>query len=308
MTDAPDAPTLFDQAARRMRLDRAARLWPAGDFLHRHVAEGFAERLGDVARGFPEAAVIGSGGGVHAAALAGRFGIGRLTQAEPAPGLAAVAARAAPGAETVVAEGAAALGEGRFDLVLSALSLHAEDDPVGALVQIRRALKPDGLFLGALFGGRSLHELRAALLAAEAETEGGASLRVAPMGDVRDMGGLLQRAGFAMPVADVDRLTLDYADPLALMRDLRATGEANALAARRRRFTRRGTLLRAAALYAERWGRPDGRVTATVEIVWLSGWAPGPGQPVAKRPGSATARLADALGAVERPAGEKAGG
>jgi len=309
MPDTPNAAaTLFDPRALSMRAARAAKLWPAGDFLHRRAAAAMAERLDDVARGFATVGVVGAGGGAYAESLRGRPGVARVIQLEAHPAMAAVAARAAPWAETVTGQGAAALGEGVCDLVLSGLALHRDNDPVGALIQIRRALKPDGLFLGALLGGRTLHELRSALAEAEIAEDGGLSPRVAPMADVRDLGALLQRAGFAMPVADVERIEATYADPLGLMRDLRAMGEANALSERRRRFLRRSTLARAAALYADSFPAPQGRVRATFEIVWLSGWAPGPDQPTPKRPGSATARLADALGAVERPLGEKAGG
>ncbi len=309
MPDTPNAAaTLFDPRALSMRAARAAKLWPAGDFLHRRAAAAMAERLDDVARGFATVGVVGAGGGAYAESLRGRPGVARVIQLEAHPAMAAVAARAAPWAETVTGQGAAALGEGVCDLVLSGLALHRDNDPVGALIQIRRALKPDGLFIGALLGGRTLHELRSALAEAEIAEDGGLSPRVAPMADVRDLGALLQRAGFAMPVADVERIEATYADPLGLMRDLRAMGEANALSERRRRFLRRSTLARAAALYADSFPAPQGRVRATFEIVWLSGWAPGPDQPTPKRPGSATARLADALGAVERPLGEKAGG
>jgi SAM-dependent methyltransferase len=302
-----DAPSLFDAATRALRLDRAARGWGAADFLHRFAAGELADRLSDVARPFAVAGVLGTGGGAYAAAIAGRKGGLRTLQADVSPRLAAMAAAACPAAETREGASPLAFGEGALDLALSGLTLHAENDPVGALVQFRRALRPDGLFLGVMLGGRTLHELRSALAEAEAEVEGGLSPRVAPMADLRDVGALLQRAGFAMPVADAERLTVDYPDALALMRDLRAMGEANALAGRRRGFTRRATLLRAAALYAEAFGRPDGRIPATFELVFMAGWSPGPGQPTAKRPGSASVRLADALGVPERPAGEKAG-
>jgi SAM-dependent methyltransferase len=300
-------PTLFDAVALAHRAFRAAPGFDKADFLHRRAAEGIAERLDDVRRLFPRAAVIGSGGGAYAAALSGRFGVEELVQVEPHAAMAARAAVAAPGSKVVVGDGASALGEGRFDLIVSGGVLHHENDPVGALVQVRRALKPDGLFLGAIAGGRTLHELRAAFAEAEIAVEGGVSPRVAPMADIRDLGALLQRAGFAMPVADCERLTIDYPDALALMRDLRAMGETNTLVSRRRTFTRRETLFTAQQLYASHFGRPDGRVEATVEIVFLTGWAPGPDQPTPKRPGSATARLADALGVQERAAGEKAG-
>ncbi len=161
--------------------------------------------------------------------------------------------------------------------------------------------------LAALFGGQTLNELRTSLAEAEVECEGGLSPRVAPMAEIRDLGGLLQRAGFAMPVADSERLVVTYATPMHLMRELRAMGETNILTARRRQPMRRATLMRACAIYAEHFGAPDGRVRATFEIVFLTGWAPGPDQPKALRPGSATARLADALGAEEISAGEKAG-
>ena len=185
----------------------------------------------------------------------------------------------------------------RFDLAVSLLSLQAVNDLPGTLVQIRRALKPDGLFLGCLFGGATLTELRQAFTRAEAEIEGGASPRVAPFADVRDLGGLLQRAGFALPVADSETVRVRYADPFALMRDLRAMGLANPLAERRRRPLRRETLLRAAALYRATFADPDGRVPATFEMVWLSGWAPHASQQKPLRPGSAKMRLAEALDA-----------
>lgn len=199
------------------------------------------------------------------------------------------------------------LEEGAYDLAVLGLTLHWANDPVGALIQMRRALKPDGLMLAATLGGGTLQELRAAFAEAEIAEEGGMSPRVAPMGEIRDLGGLLQRAGYAMPVADGERIEASYADPLALMRELRAMGETSALAARRRSFLRRGTLARACALYSEHFGTGNGRVRASFEIVFLTGWAPGPNQPVPKRPGSATARLADALGVPEIPTGEKAG-
>lgn len=295
-----EPPILFDRAAQILRAERASPRFDDADFLHRRAAEGLMERLSDVSRRFERAVVVGSGGGVYARALRSRGDIETVRQIEPMP---AFAERA--GAE--IAEGAAALDEGSVDLALSGLSLHRENDPVGQLIQIRRALAPDSLFLGATFGAGTLKELRAALAEAEAEVEGGLSPRVAPMADIRDLGGLLQRAGFAMPVADSEPVTVDYADPFALMRDLRAMGESNALAERRRSFTRRATLMRAAEIYAAHFSRPDGRIVATFEIVYLAGWSPGPDQPVAKRPGSATTRLADALGAIELPAGDKAG-
>ena len=182
-----------------------------------------------------------------------------------------------------------------FDLAVSALGLQFINDLPGLLVQIRRALKPDGLFLGAMIGGQSLHELRSALTQAESEISGGASPRVAPFADLRDMGGLLQRAGFALPVTDIDTVTVRYSDLFALMRDLRAMGATNALISRSRRFLRRDILLRAAQIYAERFSDADGRIRATFEIIWLSGWVPDASQQQPLKPGSARMRLADAL-------------
>ncbi len=194
-----------------------------------------------------------------------------------------------------------------FDLVVSALSLQFVNDLPGVLVQIRRVLKPDGLLLAALAGGDTLTELRQSFAAAESEIEGGVSPRVAPFADVRDLGGLLQRAGFALPVTDVDRITVRYDHAFALMHDLRRMGATNALIDRRRTPLKRATLLRMAEIYAERFADADGRLRATFEIVWLLGWAPHPSQQQPLRPGSAQARLADALGTHEISTGEKAG-
>lgn len=277
--------TLFDARWQALRAARAARLLPGADFLHRRAAEALRERSDDAPRPFPRVAVIGPCPAPYLDALAGRAGEEQTTILAPHRAFAQGCG------DAVVGPGAAALGEGGYDLIWSGLTLHGVDDLPGQLIQIRRALKPDGLFLGALFAGESLRELRAAFLAAEAALEGGASPRVAPMADLRSLGGLLQRAGFTMPVADSESVVIDYPDGLALMRELRAMGEANALSQRRRNFTRRGTLFSAAA----RLAGPDGRARATAEIAYLTGWSPGPGQPAPKRRGSATVSLADAL-------------
>jgi SAM-dependent methyltransferase len=203
-------------------------------------------------------------------------------------------------------EEALPFGDATLDLVVSALTLQYVNDLPGVLVQIRRALKPDGLFLGALIAGETLTELRQAFAAAESEVEGGASPRVAPFADLRELGALLQRAGFALPVTDVDRLTVRYDSVFGLMRDLRRMGATNALHARRRAPLKRATLHRLAEIYAERFADDDGRLRATFEIVWLSGWAPHPDQQQPLRPGSAKTRLADALGTREISTGEKA--
>ena len=205
-------------------------------------------------------------------------------------------------------EEALPFADGSFDLVVSALSLHWVNDLPGALIQIRRVLKPDGLFIGVALGGRTLTELRQSLLAAEEEIRGGASNRVSPFLDVIDGAGLLQRTGFAMPVADNDAHTVRYANPLRLLADLKGMGETSALASRDTPRLTRSILTRAMEIYAQRFSDPDGRIRATFEFVAMSGWAPAPDQLKAKRPGSATMRLADALGVKEQTAGEKAGG
>lgn len=305
MTDRPD---LFDLSLLARRRDRAMRLGYAGgaDFLMREVAAMIAERLEEVTRTFPRVALVGTGAGAVGRAV--RPGGEGLVQLDASPTMARAAAAACPGAETRVLDGETLdLGEGAFDLALSALTLHHVNDPVGQLVQLRRALGPDGLMIAALFGGQTLHELRASLAEAEVQVCGGLSPRIAPMGEIRDLGTLIGRAGFAMPVADTERLTVTYETPLHLMRELRAMGETNVLAARRRQPMRRDMLARAAEIYAAHYAEPSGRVRATFEIVFLSGWAPGPDQPVAKRPGSATTRLADALGTAEVGTGVKPG-
>lgn len=185
------------------------------------------------------------------------------------------------------------------DLVVHAMALHWANDPVGQLIQCRRALKPDGLFLSVSFGGQTLHELRACLGQAEADVTGGMSPRIVPMADLRDMGGLLQRAGFALPVADSLPLTVEYSSPMALMRELRHMGEANAIMQRLRRPTKRRVLERACDLYQQNFSTSQGRITATFELIFLTGWAPADSQPQPLRPGSAQQRLADALGTGE---------
>lgn len=188
---------------------------------------------------------------------------------------------------------------GSMDLVVHAMALHWANDPVGQLIQCARALRPDGLLIAIFLGGQTLHELRAALTEAEVAITGGLSPRVLPMGDVRDYGALLQRAGLALPVADVERHTVSYRSPLHLMRDLRAMGETNALTGRPRTFTRRDILMQAAARYPNLG--PDGAIQATVELITLTAWAPSDMQPKALRPGSATTRLAEVLGTQETP-------
>lgn len=282
---------VFDRPLGRRRLARAARLGPE-PFLLERAAEDLADRLAAVKRRFETAVDIGSPTDAVARALDGHAAVGTLLRAGPL----------ADGAPDVVAdEEALPFADGSLDLVVSALSLQLVNDLPGVLAQVRRALRPDGLFLAALLGGGSLTELRQAFAIAESETTGGISPRVAPFADVRDLGALLQRAGFALPVTDVDRVVVRYSSPFTLFSDLRRMGAANALVERRRVPLRRATLLRAAEVYAERFTDPDGKLRATFEIVFLSGWAPHESQQKPLRPGSAQMRLADALGAREVP-------
>jgi SAM-dependent methyltransferase len=294
---------IFDRRQIRRNLQRAAPALQEADFLLRHAADELASRLGAIKRSFRLAADIGAYHGAMARALKESvegIAVLSLTSAEEL-------AEACPAPRAVACEESLPLKDGAFDLITSALSLHLVNDLPGTLIQIRRALKPDGLFLGALLGGDSLIELRQAFMLAETETAGGVSPRVFPTADLRDMGGLLQRAGFALPVADSERLTVTYADPLALMRELKAMGAANPLAARSKKPLRRDTLARAAAIYSELSGTPGGRVSATFDIIYLCAWAPHESQQKPLKPGSAAARLADALGTQEISAGDKAG-
>jgi SAM-dependent methyltransferase len=286
---------VFDRRVLRIRRDRAAPRFGAHDFLARETARRLAGRLTDLTRRFPLALELGAQGMSGADALAATGRVDRIVHAAVSPGL----ARIAPAPRLAADEEALPFAEGAFDLVFANLTLHWTNDLPGALIQMRRVLRPDGLLLSALLGGETLHELRAALLDAELAEEGGVSPRVSPMAQAADMGGLLQRAGFALPVVDVDRIEASYADAFALMRDLRGMGETNAIVKRRRAFTRRATLARAAALYAERHAGPDGRIPATFRIITLTAWAPGSSQQKPLKPGSAKARLADALGETE---------
>jgi SAM-dependent methyltransferase len=291
---------LFD---RKLVLERRKRAIAAGPatFLLDRVAADLAERLSAVKRRFPLALDLVTPGNAVARALAASGQVDTVIAAEP------LAPRRPAGLRVATDEETLPFANETLDLVVSALALQWTNDLPGALIQVRRALKPDGLFLAALVGGDSLSELREALAAAETEVEGGVSPRVAPFIDVRALGGLLQRAGFALPVVDVDRLTLRYGRLADLFRDLRRMGATNALLERRRAPLKRATLARAAAIYGDRFADTDGRLRATFDILWLSGWAPHESQQRPLKPGSAKMRLADALGGRERPAGEKAG-
>ena len=293
---------IFDRALLVRRRDRVAAGAQGHEFLLARVADDLIERLAAVQRRFPVTLNLGAYHGLLARRLRQVPGVEIVVDAEPSWRLLAQC----DSPRVQAGEEALPFRDQSLDLVVSGLSLHLVNDLPGALVQIRRALKPDGLFLAALLGGNTLAELRHALLEAEEALEGGASPRVAPFADVRDLGALLQRARFALPVVDADTVTVTYADPLALMREVRAMGAANALSARRRAPLRRATLMRARALYQERFGLPNGRVPATFEIVTLTAWAPHESQQQPLQPGTAKMRLADALGTVEQPAGDMA--
>jgi SAM-dependent methyltransferase len=300
-----ETPLIFDRALIARRRRRAKDLG-AATFLLDRIAADLADRLAAVLRRFDVAVDLGTPGAAVGEVLARLGSVGTIVSlgaTDAAPERAISANR-----KVIIAdEEALPFRDGSVDLVVSALALQYVNDLPGTLIQIRRALKPDGLFLAALIGGETLTELRQAFAAAESEIEGGASPRVAPFADVRELGALLQRASFALPVTDVDRVCVRYGSAFALMHDLRRMAATNALVERRRTPSRRATLMRMAEIYAERFADPDGRLRATFEIVWLAGWVPHPSQQQPLRPGSAKARLADALGAREMSAGDKAG-
>ncbi|MBL8774036.1 MAG: methyltransferase domain-containing protein [Phenylobacterium sp.] len=265
-------PRLFDRELHRKRLDRAAGGFGAADFLHRRAATDIAERLAPILKTFPRAAELSARGGAFAEALAQEAPgkVGMLIEADLSPRM--LAGR--PGPRLVADDERLPFADASLDLIVSTLGLHWTNDVVGALIQARRALRPDGLFIAALLGGVTLTELRQSLVAAEAEILGGAGSRVSPFADTADAAGLLQRAGFIQPVADVDTVTVTYAHPLRLLADLRQMGETSVLADRHPKPLTRTLLARACALYAERFGTADGRVPATFEIITLTGWTP----------------------------------
>jgi SAM-dependent methyltransferase len=297
-------PVIFDRLCHRAHRARAQALGPS-TFLVDRVAEDLCDRLAAVLRRFEFALDIGTPTDAVRRALAASGKVGTIIAADALAGSSAFRhlpdARGKCEAQLCIAvdEEALPLRDASLDLVVSALALHFVNDLPGALIRIRRALRPDGLFLAALAGGETLTELRQAFAAAEAEIEDGISPRVAPFPDLRDMGALLQRAGFALPVTDIDRVTARYDSPTSLMHDLRRMGATNALVERSRRPLKRATLRRMSEVYGERFADRDGRIRATFEIIWLSGWAPHASQQKPLAPGSARRRLADALGTKE---------
>ncbi len=281
-------PVLFDRKLLLAHRRRALKLG-AETFLLERVAEELVERLGAVKRQFELALDLGTPGDALIGLLKNSGQVAKVETSDTLKG----------------DEEAFSFAEAKFDLVISALALQWVNDLPGALVQIRRALKPDGLLLAALIGGETLHELRESFAAAEAEITGGASPRVSPFAEVRSLGSLLQRAGYALPVIDSDRHTVRYETPFKLFQDLRRMGATNALVERSRKPLTKKIITRAAEIYTERFRDLDGKLRATFDVLWVAGWAPHESQQKPLKPGSAKMRLADALGVTEKPAGEK---
>ncbi len=293
-----DVPQIFDKVQGGRQLLRALRGVPAL-FLLERAAEDLGERMSPVLRDFSSVLDFGTPGPQAAAVLRQRKGAGLVSRYIEHDCLREGNSDQSGSLELPM------LDPSHYDCVVSLLALQTINDLPGVLMQMRRSLKPDGLFIAAMIGGETLKELRAALLDAEVELTGGASPRVAPFADVRSLGQLLQRAGFALPVADSEVLNVRYASPIRLMHDLRAMGATNSLVMRSRKPLRRDVLFRALELYTERYADPDGKVRATFEIIWLTGWTPHESQQKPLKPGSAKTRLSDALKAVEQSAGEK---
>ena len=301
MSSAP--PLLFDRSLHRRRLDRAAHAITGADFLRVRAAGDLVERLEAIMRSFPLAVDLGAREGAFRRALDvsdARPRVGLLIETD----LSSDMLKDREGPRLAADEERLPFAPESLDLVVSTLALHWTNDLPGVLSQIRRALKPDGLFLGAILGGGTLNELRWALTQAEIEVTGGAGPRVSPFAGAYDGASLLQRAGFALPVTDTDIATVRYEHPMPLLADLRAMGETNVLVDRARRPLSRRVLARACELYAERFSDPDGRVRATFEIVTLTGWAPHASQQQPLKPGSARTRLADVLNTQEIGTGE----
>lgn len=291
----PNMIDVFDRALLRLRRDRAAMHIGDYDFLLRDVADRLMERLDLVRRPFPRILDLGSHHGPLSALLSARAGTQDVFAADMAPRFAA----AAPVPAVAADEDFLPFAPDSFDAIVSNLSLHWVNDLPGALVQIIRALKPDGLFMAAVLGGESLRELRDSLMTAELAVTGGASPRVSPFIDLRDMGALMQRAGFALPVVDSDIITVDYSHPLKLMKDLRGMGASNAVHGRLKLPTRKQVMLEAARIYQEKYGDSRGRVSATFQVIYTIGWRPHESQQKPLKPGAATVRLADILKAEE---------
>ena len=285
---------IFNRTAVRQHRDRAAKNLMDHNFLFVESAHRLASRLEDINRSFATVLDLGCHGGELAHRLAENFDIQTLIQTDLSPSMAALA-KTDEFPTVACDEEALPFAEASFDLVLSNLSLHWVNDLPGTLIQIRRALKPDGLLLATLFGSNTLQQLRTALYQAETQLESEFNTRLSPLPDVRDLGNLMLRAGFALPVVDLDTITVSYSDPLRLLRDLRGMGETNANNGRRLHFSRRTTILRACEIYLKTFTDADGRIPATFEILTLTGWSPSQNQQKPLKPGTAQIPLADAL-------------
>ena len=294
-----DPLNIFDRAAIRRHRDRAAAGMDQHDFLLREVGQRLADRLQNIKRRFPRALDLGCHRGELGKILVHRDDIECIVNCDPSFGMVALS----PEPRLVADEDALPFQNNCFDLVMSLLSLHWVNDLPGALIQVARCLKSDGLFLAAMFGGETLVELRRSLIEAEVKTRGRAYPRVSPFVNIRDLGNLLQRADFTMPVVDIDQITVTYPNTLALMTELRGMGESNAIHQRPRHFTARSTLQALGEFYPESTSSPDGRISAVFQIVYLTAWKKHTGQPRPLSPGSAKTRLADALGAIEQTTG-----
>ncbi|MBT3305851.1 MAG: methyltransferase domain-containing protein [Alphaproteobacteria bacterium] len=290
---------VFNRRTVRRHRARAAGTLNDHDFLFRESAERLCDRLDDITRTFPLALDLGGRTGQIARVLEGRGGVETLVHCDLAPEMVSCAAMEKSGLVLAADEETLPFTGGAFDLIVSNLTLHWINDLPGAMVQARQALKPDGLFLASVLGGETLKELRQSLMEAEIAEEDGLSPRVSPMADVRDLGGLMQRAGFALPVVDSETVTVMYDDAMALMADLRAMGETNATLERRKGFSRRATLMAALARYKDTFAGSDGKIPATFQILTMTGWAPDASQQQPLKPGSARTSLADTLGDTE---------
>jgi SAM-dependent methyltransferase len=297
-----DTPLLFDRRLLRERRARFAAEIEEREALIGHVAGEIADRVALMLRDFPRALDLGAYHGLLGRTIAELPSVGEVVYAESVLAY----ARRCPPPAVVCDEDALPFKDGAFNLIVSGLALHRVNDLPGSLIQIRRALAPDGLFMAAALGGNALGELRECLLEAEDEIEGGVSPRISPFTDVRSYGALLQRAGFALPVTDAEELEVIYPSPRALMHEIRALGGGNVLIARSKKPMSRQVLARAEELYRARYGTPDGKVAATFQFVFMSGWAPDPSQQKPLKPGSAQSRLADALNTTEQRGGAKA--
>jgi len=292
-TTVPAKARIFDRHLLRRRRDRAATGFADHDFLIAEVAERLLDRLDDITHRFPLALDLGCRTGQLADLRGGRGGIETLLQADLSPAMLRRARRAGP--VVVADEEWLPIRQGSLDLILSNLNLHWANDLPGALIQIRNALKPDGLFLGTMFGGRTLQELRDCLMRAELAESGGVSPRVSPFAEVSDAAALMQRAGFALPVVDSETITVTYGDIMKLLADLRGMGEANLVVDRLRQPTRRQVIAHAAALYAQDYANADGRLNATFQVLFLTGWSPAATQQQPLKPGSGQTNLKDFL-------------